>query len=297
MAGPRTIRRVEHSVEGETVVANLHFPEGARKGLPAVVVAGPMTSVKEQVTGVYAAALAERGIAALAIDHRHFGESAGTPRQYECWERKVSDLVAGLDWMAGQPEIAADKIGIAGVCLGAGYAAHAATRSPRVRAMGAVAGYYRDPAEMRAKDPDGFEARVAQGRRARKIYEATGEVQTIPAASLSGDAGMATADTVDYYTRRAAVANYRNAFAVMSREHFLPFDVQSAAGRLTVPVRMIHSENALSLAWAQRFHDGLGGRRDLIWVTSRAQTDFYDDPILVSTAADLLADHFRAFLI
>ena len=51
-----------------------------------------MTSVKEQVTGVYAAAFAVRGIAALAIDHRHYGESGGQPRQYEYSAHKIEDL-------------------------------------------------------------------------------------------------------------------------------------------------------------------------------------------------------------
>ncbi len=64
-----------------------------------------MTSVKEQVTGAYAAALARRGVAALAIDHRHYGESGGAPRQWEHWPSKVSDLRAALDWMESRPEI------------------------------------------------------------------------------------------------------------------------------------------------------------------------------------------------
>lgn len=34
---------------------------------------------------------------------------------------------------------------------------------------------------------------------------------------------------VDYYTRRAAVPNRVHAFALMSREHFLPFNVMAPA--------------------------------------------------------------------
>ncbi|MDH4440319.1 MAG: alpha/beta fold hydrolase [Rhizobium sp.] len=290
------MRSIRFSVEGEPVAGHLHLPRNVSSGLPGVVVAGPMTSVKEQVTGVYAAALAARGVAALAIDHRHFGESGGMPRQYERWDRKVDDLVVALDWLAAQPEVSSDRIGLAAVCLGSGYAAHAAARSPLARALGLVAGYFRDPEEMRRQDPESFDARVAQGSAARDLFLATGEVQTIPAASLTGDAAMTSADTVDYYTRRAAVANYTNAFAVMSREYFLPFDVQAAAPQLTLPVRMVHSENALSPAWARRFHDRLRGPKELIFTQSRGQTDFYDDQDLVAAAADLLADHFHITL-
>jgi uncharacterized protein len=85
------IQTISFMVEGDRVVGNLHLPIGESQ-VTAVVVAGPMTSLKEQVTGVYARALAARGIAALAIDHRGFGESDGTPRQFEDWRRKVRDL-------------------------------------------------------------------------------------------------------------------------------------------------------------------------------------------------------------
>lgn len=289
------IEKVRFTVDGATVVGNLHLPDTAGPH-PALVVGGPMTSIKEQVTGVYAAALAARGFAALALDHRHYGESDGTPRQYEHWQRKVADLQAGLAFLAARPDIESGRIGAAGVCLGAGYSAWAAAGNPLVKAFGAVAGYYRDPADMRAKDAEGFAARVEQGAAARRHFEATGEVETIPAASLQGDAAMQTEDTVDYYTRRAAVAGYSNAFAVMSREHFLPFDVQAAAPRLDVPVVMIHSEKALSPAWARKFHDALAAPKEMVWLESRGQTHFYDDPALVAAAADRLAAHFARHL-
>lgn len=288
--------RVAFEVAGERVVGVLHRPEGGG-ALPAVVVAGPMTSVKEQVTGVYAAALARRGFAALAIDHRGYGESGGAPRQYEHHGRKVEDLRAAAAFLAARPDVRAERIGIAGVCLGAGYAATAAAEEPLFRALGGVCGYYRDPRAMRAGDPDGFDAKVEQGRAARARYEATGEVITVPAVALEGDAAMQTADTFDYYARRAAVPTYVNAFAVMSRERFVPFDVQAAAPRVTVPTVMVHSDRALSPAWARKFHEALAAPKRLVWTESKGQTDFYDDPGLVEPAAEVLAGHFRQALV
>jgi len=79
---------------------------------------GPMTSVKEQVAGVYAVALAVRGIAALAIDHRHYGESGGEPRQYEVPDHKIADIGGAIDWLADSPEVEANRLGLVGVCLG-----------------------------------------------------------------------------------------------------------------------------------------------------------------------------------
>lgn len=287
---------VSFEVAGDRLVGDLYMPDGTG-ACPAVIVAGPMTSVKEQVTGVYAAALAERGIAALAIDHRSYGESEGAPRQYENYHRKIADLAAAVDALALEDRVDADRLGAVGVCLGAGYALHTATRQPKIRAAGTVVGYYRDVPAMRAADPQGFQAKVDQGIAARHQYERTGEVITVPAAALSGDAAMTLQSTFDYYaTPRAGVPNYTNDFAVMSREHFLTFDVQSVAPQVTIPVAMVHSENGLSPAWARKFNDALPDATPILWLDGPNQTAFYDDPDLVARAADHLAEHFRSTL-
>lgn len=284
------------TVDGSKVVGNLHLPDGPGPH-PAVVVGGPMTSVKEQVTGVYAAALAARGIAAVCLDHRHYGESEGEPRQYEYYPHKIADLKAALDFLATQDGVDGARLGAAGVCLGVGYSVWASIDNPQVKAVGGVVGYYRDVPAMRAADPDGFEARIAEGVTAREHFEATGEVKTIPAAATEGDAAMTLQSTYDYYaTPRAGVPNYVNAFAVMSREHFLTFDVQTAAPRLSVPMRMVHSENALSPNWARKFFGNIEAEKEIVWIDGENQTAFYDDTILVSQSADQLAEHFHAHL-
>lgn len=284
------LQRVRFDMRGDTVVGDLHWPARERP-CAAVIVSGPMTSVKEQVTGVYAAALARHGLAALAIDHRHYGESGGQPRQLEHHGHKLEDLLAAVDWLAGCPGIDPARLGAVGICLGAGYAAAAAAADRRLRAFVGIAGYYRDPSEMRRCNPADFDAKVAQGRAARAHHEATGEVLTIPAAALLGDAAMQTADTVDYYTRRAAVPNHRNVFALMSREHFLPFDVMALAPAVRQPSLLLHSAQALSPTWAERFFEALPGPKQIQWLTSRGQTDFYDDPGLVADVAGRGAQH------
>ena len=150
---------------------------------------------------------------------------------------------------------------------------------------------------MRSSDRAGFDAKVAQGRDARLHYEATGDVVTIPAVALTGDAAMQTPYLFDYYgTPRAGVANYTNAFAVMSREHFLPFDVQAAAPEITVPVAMVHSESALSPRAAEAFYANLKVEKSLEWIQGENQVAFYDDPTLVDTVADKIAAHFHQSL-
>jgi dienelactone hydrolase len=69
-------RRVTLPSAGETLTGLLFTPQGPASGrVPAVVIAGGQTCVKEQLAGVYAERLAARGYAALAFDFRGFGES------------------------------------------------------------------------------------------------------------------------------------------------------------------------------------------------------------------------------
>lgn len=295
MAEQHRITTLDFKVAGESVVGHLHLPNGAGP-FPAVITAGPMTSVKEQVTGTYAAALARCGIAALAIDHRHYGESGGQPRQYECFAHKIADLRAAMDALAARPEVDAGRLGAVGICLGAGYLAHAIAARPDMRAFVGIAGYYRDVAAMRDADPVGFDAKVAQGRAARAIYETTGDVEAIPAVALDRDAAMTLQSTYDYYAIRAAHPNYVNRFAVMSREHFLVFDVQSAAPRVTIPFLMQHGPNALNPGWADAFYEHVAGPKQRTTIQSRGQTDIYDDPSIVATAASRTADFLLATL-
>ena len=83
----------------DRLVGVLYLPPD-RDAVAAVVTTGPLTSVKEQATGNYAQALAERGFAALAFDHRTFGESEGDPRQFENPEGKAGDVSAAVTALA-----------------------------------------------------------------------------------------------------------------------------------------------------------------------------------------------------
>src|SRR6186997_511559 len=93
-----TPERLEFTSDGDRLVGLLYLPTSTGSGGPvaAAVTTGPLTSVKEQATGAYARALAARGCAALAFDHRTFGESDGEPRQFEDPEGKARDISAAV---------------------------------------------------------------------------------------------------------------------------------------------------------------------------------------------------------
>ena len=67
------------------------------KKYPAVVITGPMLSIKEQAQSVYATRLTEAGYVTLVFDGSYFGESEGMPRLQELPDVKESDIEAAVD--------------------------------------------------------------------------------------------------------------------------------------------------------------------------------------------------------
>src|SRR5688572_7271970 len=156
-----TTERTTFEADGLTLVGELHLPDGAGQ-VAGVVLTGPFTGVKEQVVGTYARRMAEAGFAALAFDHRGFGESGGR-RQHEDTGGKLADLRAAVGHLAAHPAVDPQRIGLLGVCLGGGYAVRAAAFDPRVRAVAGVAGGYNSPAAFaRAMGIDGYRSVLAR---------------------------------------------------------------------------------------------------------------------------------------
>lgn len=288
-------RRVTFDSDGVQLVGTLFIPEGGGKR-PALVVDGPLTSVKEQAAGHYARALAERGFVALAFDHRFFGESGGEPRQLESPPKKIEDIQSAVAYLSSLSELVdADRIGAVGVCAGGGYMAGAVAREPRIKAWGAVAGFFHDAEKQREWMGAGYDKALEGARAARRKWEEAREVETIPAVGKGdGPVAMPLAEAYEYYgTPRGAVANYVNGFAVMSREDTLPYDAQGAAAEIRVPTVLVHSEKALAPALARKFYDALSGPKAIHWLESQGQIDFYDGAPLIASASDHLAAHFR----
>ena len=134
----------------------------------AVVTTGPLTSVKEQATGAYARALSGRGFAALAFDHRTFGESGGQPRQLEQPEGKAADVTAavtalGADERTREPPGRSPSASVPGAATWPGAVAD----DTRLRAFAGVAGYYSDAAAFAdvvpGRVPGGDRPRTSRG--------------------------------------------------------------------------------------------------------------------------------------
>jgi fermentation-respiration switch protein FrsA (DUF1100 family) len=289
-----TKNRLTFQSGGETLVGDLYLPTGDD---PAgiVVAVGPLTSVKEQAAGTYAQAMAERGYAGLAFDYRYFGESEGRPRQFEDPEANIEDIKSAATALLADDRLAGLPLFGLGICFGAGPMVRAVAEDSRFQAFAGVAGVYTDNAKTKARMGDEYAAKIERGRAAERKWSETSEAETIPAvAPDGGDVAMPLREAYEFYgTPRGGVANYVNGYSVQSLAYSLPFDARRAADAISVPVLIVHSEKALTPDLAHSFFSAVNSPKHELWLESQGQIDFYDDPKLVTPAADAVAAFLR----
>ena len=296
------VNRVTFASDGEILVGNLYLPAHYRAGikLPALVVGGSLTSVKEQMAGLYACRMAEHGFAALAFDYRNFGESTGQPRQYASPEQHIADIRSAVTFLQGQPAVDRDRIGGLGVCTSGAYMGVAVAREPRIKAYAGVVPHIGSAEASRALygGEAGVRERREAGRRAKTRYRETGEVEYILAYSNKvGDPTASHTGPMEYYfdASRGYILPWTNKFAVMSWEDWLDFAPITEAHGIRVPTLIIHGDNAALPANARAFFEKISAReKRLIW-RSEPHFDFYDREAS-KIAADEVAAHFRTVL-
>ena len=119
---------------GITLAADLYEPKDKKGKLPAIAVSGPFGAVKEQSSGLYAQAMAERGFLTIAFDPSYTGESGGEPRYMASLDINTEDFMAAVDFLSVQENVDSEKIGIIGICGWGGMALNAAALDTRIKA-------------------------------------------------------------------------------------------------------------------------------------------------------------------
>ncbi len=291
------------SVEGDAVplVGHLYIPSGLTEPAPTVTMLGPETFVKEQAPTQYAKRLANDGYVTLAFDPRYAGESGGEPRRWENPAAKAEDVRAAVDFLAGRPEVDADRIAAMAICQGSSAMLRAAADEPRIRALVTAAGHYRDHEGdlVWLGGEDALEARRRRGGQARDRYERTGQVDYVPAVDPERtDVGMPGAVVNDWYAPWADAGIWDNRYAVMSDATLLDYESLSAAQRLRTPWLMIHSDHSFLPHAARRHFDAVpdGTPKRLQWEGGTAHFRYYDDPVVMDRTAALVHEWFRRHL-
>lgn len=279
---------VEFPSGGGTVVGHLYLPknyDSSRKYL-AVAIGGSFSSVKEQMSGIYAGEMARRDIIGLAIDYRNYGESSGIIRQFEDPDSKAADMVAALRYLRSRSDVLGT--GLLGICTSGTTAIHAAADDPYVGAVATVAGAFFEPGMI-----GGAERKRAAGKAAKEKYDKTGVIDMIPAYHPYNPKAVNTIPMPYYMSnKRGNIPQWRNEFAVMAWDDFLKTDAISKASQVTAPTLIVHSKTAASPAQARKVYERLAGPKELFWGKGH-HFSFYDHSEQVQRTADRVAEHFK----
>lgn len=271
----------------DLVLAGEFRAEAEGRPQPGIVLTGPFTGVKEQVTGTYARILAAAGFATLAFDHRGFGESGGRPG-HEDSQGKLADLRAAVTVLASRAEIDEARIGIVGVCLGGGYAVRAAAADPRIKAVAGVAGGYNSPPLMvQAMGAGPYRSVLAAALNRYDEY--------MPAvAPDGGEAAMSGDEPYAYYgsADRSFSPHWRNQVTRGSLHSLMTFDALGAAELLAdTPLLIVHGKTDAycSPELARALYERKPGEKEIRWLDASQHIDLYDREPYVTEAAQATA--------
>ncbi|MFJ1260736.1 alpha/beta hydrolase family protein, partial [Cupriavidus sp. CuC1] len=128
---------VEIPFEGGVLAGFLRLPPGTVKP-PVMVMIPGLDSAKEEIEP-YELPFLARGIATLMVDGPGIGEAEYDFPIRGDYEVPVKSIV---DWIATQPEVDGENVGLWGVSLGGYYAPRAAAFEKRIKACIALAGPY-----------------------------------------------------------------------------------------------------------------------------------------------------------
>jgi uncharacterized protein len=263
---------------------------------PAVVVTGSWLNVKEQMATLYARALAARGYTTFVFDFAGWGESGGALRHVEMPTSKTRDIANAVRFVASNAFVEPSSVAYLGVCASAQYALRALADGAPIRSFASVAGWFHDPASVAPfyAGAEGVTLRLHRAKEALDRYRKNGELVMVPAYAPGNDrAGMHF--ELDYYgnRERGAVETWSNQMAELSWLHWLTYDGIAPSLAVSTPSLFVHSDGCALPDNVKRVHDNLKGPKELAWLGSGTQEDYYDRPQYVSAALERVTDWFE----
>lgn len=282
-------RNVNFNSNSVLLRGTLYLPQNVSRPLPAVIVTGAWTTVKEQMPGTYARELATRGFAAFAFDFTGWGESEGTQRFIENPSAKTIDIQSAASFLATQAEVDSTQISGVGICASSGYMAAAVADSDNLIGVALIAPWLHDPS-MAESVYGGAEA--VAGMIAASEADGAADNLLVGASATDEKSVMYQAP---YYTEedRGLIPEYDNKFSAASWKPWLTYDAQASADRLTKPLLLVGSPSIALPPGVEAYEARTRAPLKKLWLGEDVtQFDFYDRADAVNAAVDAVAEFF-----
>lgn len=257
------------------------------KKYPAVVITGPMLSIKEQAQSVYATRLTEAGYVTLVFDGSYFGESEGMPRFQELPDVKESDIEAAVDYLSSLPYVDADHIGGLGICGSGSYMSVAGVKEPRLKAVTAIV-----PAisNIATSPMMGFFKSEDEVVKAKEAYDkGEGELMHLNFMPRAFEEGAAY-----YYSARGNRKGWSNQVVAWSQLELIKYNVTEIMKGMQKPYLVISAEKAWSRPSSTEIFEAVPHtNKQMVVLPEASHFDLYDLEPYVSQAMEHIVPFFE----
>lgn len=257
------------------------------KKYPAVVITGPMLSIKEQAQSVYATRLTEAGYVTLVFDGSYFGESEGMPRFQELPDVKESDIEAAVDYLSSLPYVDADHIGGLGICGSGSYMSVAGVKEPRLKAVTAIV-----PAisNIATSPMMGFFKPEDEVVKAKEAYDkGEGELMHLNFMPRAFEEGAAY-----YYSARGNRKGWSNQVVAWSQLELIKYNVTEIMKGMQKPYLVISAEKAWSRPSSTEIFEAVPHtNKHMVVLPEASHFDLYDLEPYVSQAMEHIVPFFE----
>ena len=277
-----------HNRYGITLAADMYIPKNEEGKLPAIAVSGPFGAVKEQSSGLYAQAMAERGFLTIAFDPSFTGESGGSPRYVASPDINTEDFCAAVDFLSVQETVDPERIGIIGICGWGGMAINAAAMDTRIKATVASTmydmtrvnanGYFdsENTSDARYEKKKAMNAQRTEDYKNGSYALAGGVVDPLPE-----DAPQFVKDYYAYYKTERGYhprsLNSNGGWNVTSSLSFMNMPILQYSQEIRSAVLLVHGEKAHSRYFSEGAYEKLtGDNKELMIIPGASHVDLYD---------------------
>ena len=298
---------------GITLAADMYVPKNTDGKLAAIAVSGPFGAVKEQCSGLYAQAMAEREFLTIAFDPSFTGESGGEPRYMASPDINTEDFMAAVDFLSLNEKVDPNRIGILGICGWGGMAINAAALDIRVKAT--VASTMYDMTRVNANgyfdSEDSEEARYAKkeamcSQRLDDLRNGEYKLGGGVVETVAEDMPFFVKDYYSYYKTERGYhprsLNSNGGWNVIGCESFMNQPILKYSNEIRSAVLLIHGEMAHSCyfskdAYANMIKDSkYADNKELMIIPGAVHTDLYDGGENNAIPFDKLESFYKEYL-